>query len=65
MARGDSITIRGVTLISGQTVPDTSIEANGQELARTIAVGAFVVRMPVPSGCGAGGDGVGGVGGGA
>ncbi len=49
VARGDSVTIRGVTLISGQTVPDTSIELNGQELARTNAVGAFVVRMPVPS----------------
>ena len=49
VARGDSITIRGVTLISGQTVPDTSIEVNGQELARTNAVGAFVVRMPVSS----------------
>ena len=49
VARGDSVTIRGVTLISGQTVPDTSIEVNGQELARTNAVGAFVVRMPVSS----------------
>ena len=25
------------------------IEVNGEELARTNAVGAFVVRMPVPS----------------
>ena len=49
VARGESITLRGVTLISGQTVPDTSIEVNGEELARTNAVGAFVVRMPVPS----------------
>ena len=49
VARGDSVTIRGVTLISGQTVPDTSIEVNGQELAHTNAVGAFVVRMPVSS----------------
>ena len=49
VARGESVTIRGVTLISGQTVPDTSIEVNGEELARTNAVGAFVVRMPVSS----------------
>ena len=49
VARGDSVTIRGVTLISGQTVPDTSIEVNGEELARTNAAGAFVVRMPVSS----------------
>ena len=49
VARGESVTIRGVTLISGQTVPDTSIEVNGEELARTNAVGAFVVRMPVLS----------------
>ena len=49
VARGDSVTVRGVTLISGQTVPDTSIEVNGQESARTNAVGAFVVRMPVSS----------------
>ena len=49
VARGESITLRGVTLISGQTVPDMGIEVNGEELVRTNAVGAFVVRMPVPS----------------
>ena len=65
VARGESVTIRGVTLISGQTVPDTSIEVNGEELARHECGGGFRGADARLVGRGAGGDGVRSVGGGA
>ena len=48
VARGDSVTIRGVAVISGQAMPDAGIEVNGGQSTRTNAVGAFVVRTTVP-----------------
>ena len=49
VARGENVTIRGVAVISGQAMPDARIEVNGGQSTRTNAVGAFVVRTPVPS----------------
>ncbi len=49
VARGESVTIRGVAVISGQAMPDAGIEVNGGQTTRTNAVGAFAVRTTVPS----------------
>ncbi len=47
VARGSTLTLRGVMELSGQTVPDAIVSVNGEQSAATNAVGVFVVRVPV------------------
>lgn len=46
--RGENLLIRGLALISDQTIPDAVIEINGEESGSTNAAGVFVVQVPVP-----------------
>ncbi len=48
VARGDSLTLRGVVAVGLQIAKDIPITIDGEDAARSNAAGTFVMRHPVP-----------------
>ncbi len=48
VARGETLTLRGVVVIGRQLAPKVGITVEGEQAARSNAAGSFLLRHPVP-----------------